>query len=244
VLGITRRGYGASGHPESGYDIATLARDIDVVCDRLSLDGVVLVGHSLAGDELTKFAATYPTRVSALVYLDSAHDRTTLPATGNMPQQRPQPGDLRSLDDFRNYFARMIGARTPEAETRATLIVDDGGRVLRGGAQAGAQQAVLAGLEHPAYKKVRAPALAIYPPVEIRNVFPNSDSFDAENKQRADRAVPELKTYQDTNAALFLRDVEHARIVRLQSGSHYIFLTNEAEVVGLMRDFLAQVLPS
>src|SRR5579871_6893136 len=51
VLAITRRGYGASGHPSDGYDIGTLATDVAVVCDRLHLERVVLAGHSLAGDE-------------------------------------------------------------------------------------------------------------------------------------------------------------------------------------------------
>src|SRR3977135_329175 len=55
VLGVTRRGYGSSSRSESGYDVATLAHDIAVLCDQLHLDRVILVGHSIAGDQLTKF---------------------------------------------------------------------------------------------------------------------------------------------------------------------------------------------
>src|SRR3954470_1334674 len=80
VLGITRRGYGASSQPGSGYGSARLAADIKAVLDTLHLTRVVLVGHSIAGDELTKFASTCPNRIAKLVYLDAAHDRTGLPA--------------------------------------------------------------------------------------------------------------------------------------------------------------------
>src|SRR5579871_1171680 len=99
VLAITRRGYGASGHPSDGYDIGTLATDVAVVCDRLHLERVVLAGHSLAGDEMTRFASTQPDRVSALVYLDAAYDRTHMPAEGT-PPQNPTPADLASIDTF------------------------------------------------------------------------------------------------------------------------------------------------
>src|SRR5262245_54299483 len=35
VVGLTRRGYGASSHPSSGYDLETLTRDILAVLDQL-----------------------------------------------------------------------------------------------------------------------------------------------------------------------------------------------------------------
>jgi pimeloyl-ACP methyl ester carboxylesterase len=57
VLGLTRRGFGSSSRPASGYDTTTRARDILSVADHFKLNRVVLVGHSIAGDELTKFAA-------------------------------------------------------------------------------------------------------------------------------------------------------------------------------------------
>jgi pimeloyl-ACP methyl ester carboxylesterase len=58
VLGITRRGFGASSQSEAGYDIPTLVDDIRTVLDSLNLDQVVLAGHSLGGDEMTLFASS------------------------------------------------------------------------------------------------------------------------------------------------------------------------------------------
>src|SRR5687767_11153939 len=52
VLGLTRRGHGQSDKPETGYDTATLVEDIRQFLDALTIRRVILVGHSLAGDEL------------------------------------------------------------------------------------------------------------------------------------------------------------------------------------------------
>ena len=88
VLGLTRRGHGQSEKPEAGYDTATLVEDIRQFLDALKIERVILVGHSLAGDELTRFAGEHPDRVIKLVYLDAAHDRAGLPEI--MKQSPPE----------------------------------------------------------------------------------------------------------------------------------------------------------
>jgi len=77
ALVLTRRGHGESDYPETGYDIDTLADDIRQFMDILKIDQAVLIGHSLAGIELSHFAALYPERVVKLVYLDAAYYRNT-----------------------------------------------------------------------------------------------------------------------------------------------------------------------
>ena len=80
VLALTRRGQGDSDYPETGYDADTLTEDIHQFMDCLNVEKAILAGHSLAGVELTHFAATYPTRVEKLIYLDALDDRRRLPA--------------------------------------------------------------------------------------------------------------------------------------------------------------------
>ena len=75
VLALTRRGHGESDHPKSGYDIDTLTEDIRLFLDRLKIDRAILAGHSLAGIELSHFAALHPERLLKLVYLDAAFYR-------------------------------------------------------------------------------------------------------------------------------------------------------------------------
>jgi non-heme chloroperoxidase len=73
VFGITRRGYGASTAADSGYDVARLSQDVLAVLDTLGLMKPVLVGHSIAGQELSFIASTVPDRIAAVVYLDAAY---------------------------------------------------------------------------------------------------------------------------------------------------------------------------
>src|SRR6266446_10440451 len=54
VYGITRRGYGASSRPTSGFSAQRLADDVLNVLDSLHLAAPVLVGHSLGGQGMTK----------------------------------------------------------------------------------------------------------------------------------------------------------------------------------------------
>ena len=75
VLALTRRGQGDSDYPDTGYDADTLIEDIRQFMDHLDIEKAILAGHSLAGVELTHFAATYPNRVEKLNYLDALDDR-------------------------------------------------------------------------------------------------------------------------------------------------------------------------
>jgi pimeloyl-ACP methyl ester carboxylesterase len=73
VFGITRRGYGASSSPESGYSAYRQGDDIVAVLDALKLDKPVLVGHSFAGQELSSVASRFPDKIGGVVYLDAAY---------------------------------------------------------------------------------------------------------------------------------------------------------------------------
>ena len=55
VIALTRRGFGGSDKPGGGYDTATRVEDVRAFLDTLKIRRVVLVGHSLAGDEMTLF---------------------------------------------------------------------------------------------------------------------------------------------------------------------------------------------
>jgi pimeloyl-ACP methyl ester carboxylesterase len=75
VYGITRRGFGASATPPltlESYDPDRLADDILEVMTALKIDRPFLIGHSIAGQELSSIGTRHPERVSGLVYLDAA----------------------------------------------------------------------------------------------------------------------------------------------------------------------------
>jgi pimeloyl-ACP methyl ester carboxylesterase len=73
VYGITRRGFGASGAPTSGYSADRLADDVLEVIDSLKLNKPLLVGHSIAGEELSSIGSRHADRVAGLVYLDAGY---------------------------------------------------------------------------------------------------------------------------------------------------------------------------
>src|SRR5215470_1930630 len=66
VYGITRRGFGASSAPESGYSADRLGDDVLAVINALKLNRPVLVGHSVAGEELSSVGSRHPERVAGL----------------------------------------------------------------------------------------------------------------------------------------------------------------------------------
>ena len=73
VYAITRRGYGASSAPTTGYTADRLGDDVLAVLDALKLEGPVLVGHSIAGEELSSIGSRHPERLAGLIYLDAAY---------------------------------------------------------------------------------------------------------------------------------------------------------------------------
>jgi pimeloyl-ACP methyl ester carboxylesterase len=84
VIGITRRGAGQSSAPQTGYDPRRLGDDVVAVLDALHIADPVLVGHSIAGEELSAISTYHPGRAAALIYLD---------ATGTFALYNPKYGD-------------------------------------------------------------------------------------------------------------------------------------------------------
>ncbi len=116
VLGLTRRGHGQSDKPDTGYDTATLVEDIKQFLDVMKIKRVNLVGHSMAGTELTRFASLYPNRVGKLVYLDSGYDYAVIPEAeakdpiGNLkrnPQNKLQVAFFESITNARPDYKKV-----------------------------------------------------------------------------------------------------------------------------------------
>ena len=115
-----RRGFGASSQPAEGYDIETRVSDLLAVLDSLGLARVNLVGHSIAGDELTGFASRHPGRVRRLVYLDAASDHRVTISGARPPFPPITAADSASPAALQALSARL-GRPIPEADLRATI---------------------------------------------------------------------------------------------------------------------------
>lgn len=289
VYGVTRRGYGASSSPETGYSADRLGDDIVAVLDALKIERPVLVGHSIAGEELSSVAARHPNRVAGLVYLDAAYPyayyyrgaasldvdvaelqskldqllfqkgppdqsqlvrdllQKNLPlfkedlqemqelekVAPAKPAKGPSPGrdDLASFPAFRAWVKRVQGIDFPEAELRETHETRPDGGV--GKTRPGPASAIMAGEQR--YADIRLPVLAIY-------ANPKTPGPYAHNSP-AERAAAEAMEENGVDALMkaFQAGVPCAHVVRLANANHYVFLSNETDVLREMNEFLADL---
>jgi pimeloyl-ACP methyl ester carboxylesterase len=249
VYAVTRRGYGASSHPGTGYDLPTLTADLVAVLDSLHLTSVALVGHSLAGDEMTRLATTHPARVTRLVYLDAAHDRSTMmadrQAAGPPPPEPPMTAaDSASPASVRAYHARL-GTPLPESEIRATQVFSADGRVQRFLTSSAAfMRAMAPSLEPPAYARIRVPALAVYPVMDSAAQLPWYTLLDSAGKAATRRTWDFFRARGERQRETFQREVAGGRVALIRGAGHYAHLTHQREVIALVRAFLSEANPS
>ena len=65
------RGHGRSSMPDSGYRLEDLASDLLGLLEYLEIDSPHLVGHSLGGAVMGKFAAMHPVEAASLMFVDT-----------------------------------------------------------------------------------------------------------------------------------------------------------------------------
>jgi len=93
VYGITRRGSGISSAPpptRANYAADRLGDDILTVIAALQLDRPILVGHSLAGEELSSVGSRHPEKVAGLIYLDAGYSYAYDPSPSESSSPQPQ----------------------------------------------------------------------------------------------------------------------------------------------------------
>jgi len=149
VIGLTRRGVGESDKPKDGYDASTRVEDIRDFLDQLHIPRIILIGHSMAGDELTLFASRYPERTMKVVYYDAAYDRTPKGWLEGLSDPTYEPSIMQRM--------RMEALGLPGA---SDIHVDNMPPPEEWAVLVATQKAVFA--FRPDYTKVQAPALAFY----------------------------------------------------------------------------------
>ena len=112
VLGVTRRGFGASSAPATGYGADRLGDDVLAVMQELGLTKPVLVGHSFGGEELSSIGSRHPERVSGLVYLEAGYSYAFYapgiePIPEPPPPGTPMPPAVRAIMDGMQRYTRL-----------------------------------------------------------------------------------------------------------------------------------------
>jgi non-heme chloroperoxidase len=223
VYGITRRGIGASDTPASEYSVQQSANDLFEAFNSLTLQQVLLVGHSCAGQVLTMFAAQHADRLRGFVYLDGAIDPTLTAADvgSPMPDLPTLPRRAISERRERNWdFPHALDQERLDPVIRKAITVD-------------------ARLK-PDFARVRVPLLAIYqaqrPFAEVASGYAirNDQERAALRQEYAATRALYTRWQQDLRAG-----APTARIVELIGANLFMFLSNEADVIREIRAFAA-----
>jgi non-heme chloroperoxidase len=245
VLGITRRGFGASAGQLPASDLDTLVTDITRVLDELSLRRVIFVGHSIAGEEMTRFAELRPKRCAGLVYIDAAYDRTGIDTMAKHQPPTPSPrissSDTASYASVEALYARLLGVRMPESEIRAGVLFDEHDRFVRVTSTMARQARLASGARKARYERVRCAALAIYAVADSAvDVVPYLAELDSEGRAQARALLRFVQANVEGSRRKFARMPE--RTVVNVRGNHYVFLQHPEEVARAMQAFLSRIL--
>jgi pimeloyl-ACP methyl ester carboxylesterase len=242
VYGITRRGFGASSIPAEGYSADRLGDDVLAVIDALQLDRPVLMGHSIAGEELSSVGSRHPEKVAGLVYLDAAYSyayydsargdfnidlfalldklERLKPGSG-LRDPRPVLEELTaSLPGFEKVLRQMLQEleALPMPNPANPPATTGARRPMKPGAAAA--RAIMAGQQK--FTAIHTPILAIYAlPHDMGSDDPRA--AEAEAKDLTDLTGPQAKAFE--------AGVPSARVVRLPHASHYVFQSHEADVL-------------
>lgn len=247
VYAFTRRGYGASSWPSTGYDTATLGNDVRVALDGLGIAKATLAGHSLAGDEMTWLGGHHPERVEALIFLDATDDRGAIAVflkDGPLP---PLPFSVLDGQPSREAVAAIIerdlGGRFPPHELEHAYEFDaTTGAWLRHHRHPDAVELSVRGVALPDFAKLKGPVLAISDEQAFTDwvsALTTGEGVSLEMRERARAFLPEIREHEAAQAAQ-LRRMPNWKLVTLRGAGHYLWLTRYAEVVAEMRAFLAR----
>lgn len=246
VYAFDRRGHGGS-ELRGPFDTETLVTDLSTLLDSLGIGPVSLVGHSLAGYELIRFATRFPARTRALVFLDAGYDYSDPVFAAGIAaypvDMAPDQGATASPEAFSAWYhdANWLDLQwTPamRASVAESYRILPGGRVeatfadsLTAGFLKAAQQ------YRPPYDSVKAPVLAIFARWPVAAMV-KPDSPDSLRR----RVVDWIRTYatpiQDHAIARFHAGMPAARVVVLDSTNHYVMFARPDTVLAEMRAFL------
>jgi non-heme chloroperoxidase len=244
VYGITRRGFGDSSAPATGYQADRLGDDVLTVLDALKIEKPVLVGHSLEGEELSSVGSRHPEKVSGLIYLDAGYEYAFYDkARGAL---RIDIADLRhKLDQIEPGGAaadplavlrELIETTLPAVdrdlrEQQKTLAAVPPATLAAQYAQPvpAVTREIMSGMQK--YTSITAPILAIYAVPHDRGPQPPGADAAAQDARDEETTGAQAKAFETGLAS--------AKVVRIPHANHYVFRSNEADVIREMSAFLA-----
>ena len=250
VLALTRRGQGESDYPETGYDANTLIDDILDFMDTQSIETVILAGHSMAGLELSHFAATHPERVTKLIYLDAAFDwREHKALMENNPLKDIEPPEMRkeysTVEEFITFVKQIrpdlaqIWNESWDQSVLYDLEKNVEGRFIEKDTKAiGKAMMETIFAYEPEHSQIKIPVLSFF---SKNDDMPFPDYLTEEQKRKGLEYHRQVwLPLREKNINKFRSNVPHAKVIEIPDGHHYCFMAQEELVYEEMRKFLLE----
>jgi len=247
VYGISRRGRGASSAPAPtalNYSATRLGEDVLAVISALHMNRPILVGHSIAGEELSYIGLHDPEKVSGLIYLDAGYPYGLYRASGELEldalelqKQLAQFTNGYATEPVKDYDGLMANLERVEREIKAQQ--QHTGSLPPTAVSPRMTPDLFAIMEgRESFKTIHAPALVIF----ADDDNPVSGGDDAQSRASATRNALQ-RSNREQQIAAFQQQVPSAHVVRLAHADHYVFRSNENEVLRDIDAFVA-TLPS
>ncbi|HEX3966667.1 MAG TPA: alpha/beta hydrolase [Edaphobacter sp.] len=239
VYGITRRGTGPSSSPapaNGNYTADHLGDDVLAVMKALHIERPVLVGHSIAGQELSSIGSRFPQKVSGLIYLDGAtgfalYDpaHPLLAVEMNDIKRRIDEIEAGGVDEKKKLLELETAVASFETVLHQTNLEIENMPPLPPRTPIGA--ALNFGMQK--YTSIPVPVLAIYACPH------NWDRLPDDQSGRKASLITDDKVRCTEWIDNFRRGVPTARIVIIPNTDHYVYISNEAQVAAEINAFLA-----
>jgi pimeloyl-ACP methyl ester carboxylesterase len=250
VFGITRRGRGASSAPEpnaANYTADRLGEDVLGVIDALHLNKPIIAGHSVAGEELSYIGSHHPEKVAGLIYMeagypyalyDQANGELELDSIELRDQLRQFIGGY-SLEPVKDYDSLIANLERVEKEVKEQQQDTENLPPTPVSPRMTPDLfAIMEGRER--FTTIHTPALVIV--ADEDNPGPASADDPRSRAQAARQAL--MKRNKELEIAAFTRQVPSAHVVRIPHGTHYVFRSNEADVLREIDAFIATLPPA
>lgn len=212
------------------------------IIDSLHLNRPVLAGHSLAGEELSYIGSHHPEKVAGLIYLDAGYpyalyDKANGSILSDIKELRERLDQLlpgKNPADPKKFFDELI-ANLQRVEKEASQQRQD----LEGMPSPPAGQrpssppavaAIMTGTQR--FTSISAPALVIFADPHDRGQMMKDNPEARAKMEAADKRNTERQ------AVAFETQVPSAHVVRIPNANHYVFRSNEADVLREMNAFI------
>jgi pimeloyl-ACP methyl ester carboxylesterase len=250
VYAFSRRGFGGSDTPPGPYLANRLGDDIIAALDSLKLARPVLVGHSIAGEELSSVGSRFPERVAGLVYLEAGYpfalydrklgdvdvdtavvlrDMQTLTSSPIPEEQHLAVQQL--IEELPGFVAEL---QTLEQRMKsAPKLNQEQIEALKQQAKSRESKSVTSvSLGATRFSGVRCPVLAIF-------AIPHEQGIPAGAVRDAADAADLKETGAQADA--FQAANPQATVIRIAHANHLVFQSNEADVLRAMQTFIASL---